>query len=173
MSIWRWVESWSTVKSEYSSKLFRGLNIHQCNHAKHYNGVIRTFLVIFLDSWFQTKASEECRLAVAIHQIDEEVSVIPRGAFIKDLQGLVQVNHNFGGKSISLGHTAPLCVCVCEREFIDCMTSGAFPIIRQVCLAQKQQGFQTSFTSASQRSSRRNLSWKWPIWTRVSISWTL
>uniref|UniRef100_H3C539 Radial spoke head protein 9 homolog n=1 Tax=Tetraodon nigroviridis TaxID=99883 RepID=H3C539_TETNG len=48
-----------------------------------------------------TKVSEECRLAVTIHQIDEEVSVIPRGAFIKDLQGLVQVNPSFGGLSRS------------------------------------------------------------------------
>lgn len=54
--------------------------------------------------WFQTKVNEESRLAVTVHQIDEEVSVVPRGAFIKSPHGLVQVNRSFGGKYIWLRH---------------------------------------------------------------------
>ncbi|KAM3602770.1 uncharacterized protein V6R79_010189 [Siganus canaliculatus] len=45
--------------------------------------------------------NEESRLAVAIHRIDEEASVVPRGAFIKNLHNLVQVNRSFGGLSHS------------------------------------------------------------------------
>ncbi|XP_018551686.1 LOW QUALITY PROTEIN: radial spoke head protein 9 homolog [Lates calcarifer] len=48
-----------------------------------------------------TKVNEESRLAVTVHQIDEEVSVVPRGAFIKSPHGLVQVNRSFGGLSHS------------------------------------------------------------------------
>ncbi|XP_029352456.1 radial spoke head protein 9 homolog [Echeneis naucrates] len=48
-----------------------------------------------------TKVSEESRLAVTVHQIDEEVSVVPRGAFIKSPHGLVEVNRSFGGLSRS------------------------------------------------------------------------
>ncbi|XP_054474932.1 radial spoke head protein 9 homolog [Anoplopoma fimbria] len=48
-----------------------------------------------------TKVNEESRLAVAVHQIDEEVSVVPRGAFIKNPHGLVQINRSFGGLSHS------------------------------------------------------------------------
>lgn len=55
-------------------------------------------MVFLLNPGLQSKVSEENRLAVVIHQIDEEVSVVPRGAFIRDLQGLVQVNRSFGGK---------------------------------------------------------------------------
>ncbi|XP_039980640.1 radial spoke head protein 9 homolog [Xiphias gladius] len=47
------------------------------------------------------KVNEESRLAVTIHQIDEEVSVVPRGAFIKSPNGLVQINRSFGGLSLS------------------------------------------------------------------------
>ncbi|XP_056873123.1 radial spoke head protein 9 homolog isoform X1 [Takifugu flavidus] len=49
----------------------------------------------------ESKVSEENRLAVVIHQIDEEASVVPRGAFIRDLRGLVQVNRSFAGLSPS------------------------------------------------------------------------
>ncbi|XP_037305895.1 radial spoke head protein 9 homolog [Pungitius pungitius] len=45
--------------------------------------------------------SEETRLAVAVHQIDEEASVVPRGAFVKSPRGLVHVNRSFGGLSHS------------------------------------------------------------------------
>ncbi|CAJ1077151.1 LOW QUALITY PROTEIN: radial spoke head protein 9 homolog [Xyrichtys novacula] len=48
-----------------------------------------------------TKVKEESRLAVTVHQIDEEVSVVPRGAFVRSLHGLVQVNRSFGGLSHS------------------------------------------------------------------------
>lgn len=53
-------------------------------------------------SLFQIKVSEESRLAVTVHQIDEEVSVVPRGAFIKGPDGCVQVNRSFSGKHIKL-----------------------------------------------------------------------
>nr|XP_046228846.1 radial spoke head protein 9 homolog [Scatophagus argus] len=48
-----------------------------------------------------TKVSEETRLAVAVHQIDEEVSVVPRGAFLKSPHDLVQINRSFSGLSYS------------------------------------------------------------------------
>ncbi|XP_010737592.3 radial spoke head protein 9 homolog [Larimichthys crocea] len=48
-----------------------------------------------------TKVNEESRLAVTVHQIDEEASVIPRGAFVKSPHGLVQINRSFGGLSHS------------------------------------------------------------------------
>nr|XP_020494502.1 radial spoke head protein 9 homolog [Labrus bergylta] len=48
-----------------------------------------------------TKVKEESRLAVTVHQIDEDVSVVPRGAFVKSPHGLVQVNRSFGGLSHS------------------------------------------------------------------------
>lgn len=47
----------------------------------------------------QTQVTEETRLAVAVHHIDEEVSVVPRGAFVKDPHAVVKVNRSFGGKS--------------------------------------------------------------------------
>ncbi|XP_008311104.1 radial spoke head protein 9 homolog [Cynoglossus semilaevis] len=43
------------------------------------------------------KTTEEHRLAVTIHLIDDESSVIPRGAFIKNPHGFVQVNRCFEG----------------------------------------------------------------------------
>lgn len=46
----------------------------------------------------QTQVTEETRLAVAVHYIDEEVSVVPRGAFVKDPHAIVKVNRSFGGK---------------------------------------------------------------------------
>ncbi|XP_029903572.1 radial spoke head protein 9 homolog isoform X2 [Myripristis murdjan] len=46
------------------------------------------------------KVSEEERLVVTIHQIDREVSVVPRGAFIKS-HGLIQTNRSFNGLSHS------------------------------------------------------------------------
>ncbi|XP_073349582.1 radial spoke head protein 9 homolog [Pagrus major] len=49
----------------------------------------------------ESKVKEESRLAVTVHQIDEEVSVVPRGAFIKSPHGLVQINRSFGGLSDS------------------------------------------------------------------------
>ncbi|XP_068610003.1 radial spoke head protein 9 homolog [Brachionichthys hirsutus] len=49
----------------------------------------------------ETKVNEESRLAVAVLQIDEEASVVPRGAFVKNPHGLVQVNRSFGGLSHS------------------------------------------------------------------------
>ncbi|XP_034755536.1 radial spoke head protein 9 homolog [Etheostoma cragini] len=48
-----------------------------------------------------TKVNEERRLAVTVHQIDDEASVVPRGAFIKSPHGLVQMSHSFGGLSHS------------------------------------------------------------------------
>uniref|UniRef100_A0A3P9LPC2 Radial spoke head protein 9 homolog n=1 Tax=Oryzias latipes TaxID=8090 RepID=A0A3P9LPC2_ORYLA len=45
--------------------------------------------------------TEEKRLAVTVHHIDEEASVVPRGAFIQSLRGLVQTNRSFGGLSES------------------------------------------------------------------------
>lgn len=46
----------------------------------------------------QTQVTEETRLAVAVHHIDEEVSVVPRGAFVKDPLAVVKVNRSFGGE---------------------------------------------------------------------------
>ncbi|AWP19882.1 putative radial spoke head protein 9 -like [Scophthalmus maximus] len=48
-----------------------------------------------------TTVNEENRLAVTVHLIDEDVSVVPRGAFIKNRRGLVQMNRSFGGLSHS------------------------------------------------------------------------
>uniref|UniRef100_A0A8C6WQK5 Radial spoke head protein 9 homolog n=1 Tax=Neogobius melanostomus TaxID=47308 RepID=A0A8C6WQK5_9GOBI len=48
-----------------------------------------------------TKVTEENRLAVTVFQIDEDVSVVPRGAFIKTPHGLVQRNRSFEGLSCS------------------------------------------------------------------------
>lgn len=64
-------------------------------------------------SWLQTKVSEEKRLAVTIHSIDEEVSVVLRGAFLKRPNGLVQINRCFGGK-FNVYHV--LCISVLSVE---------------------------------------------------------
>ncbi|XP_067428525.1 radial spoke head protein 9 homolog [Thunnus thynnus] len=48
-----------------------------------------------------TKVNEEKRLSATVHQIDEEVSVVPRSAFIRNPHGLVQINRSFGGLSHS------------------------------------------------------------------------
>ncbi|KAM3859994.1 radial spoke head protein 9 homolog [Diretmus argenteus] len=48
-----------------------------------------------------TTVTEETRLAVTIQRIDEEVSVVPRGAFTKTRDGPVQTNRCFGGLSHS------------------------------------------------------------------------
>ncbi|XP_028253025.1 radial spoke head protein 9 homolog [Parambassis ranga] len=45
------------------------------------------------------KVTEETRLAVTVHQIDEEASVVPRGAFVRSPHSLVQINRSFGGLS--------------------------------------------------------------------------
>ncbi|KAM4712786.1 radial spoke head protein 9 homolog [Anableps anableps] len=47
------------------------------------------------------KVNEEKRLTVTVHRIDEDVSVVPRGAFIRSPLGLVQVNRSFEGLSES------------------------------------------------------------------------
>ncbi|KAM9840761.1 radial spoke head protein 9 homolog [Aulostomus maculatus] len=47
------------------------------------------------------KVTEENRLAVTVHRIDEEASVVPRGAFIRSPHGLVQMNRSFCGLSRS------------------------------------------------------------------------
>ncbi|XP_051792619.1 radial spoke head protein 9 homolog [Acanthochromis polyacanthus] len=47
------------------------------------------------------KVKEETRLSVTVHQIDQEVSVVPRGSFIRNHQGLVLVNRSFTGLSES------------------------------------------------------------------------
>ncbi|XP_041832361.1 radial spoke head protein 9 homolog [Melanotaenia boesemani] len=44
-----------------------------------------------------SKVNEEMRLAVTIHHIEEDVSIAPRGAYIKSPFGLVQINRSFGG----------------------------------------------------------------------------
>ncbi|KAJ0026948.1 hypothetical protein NQD34_017948 [Periophthalmus magnuspinnatus] len=49
----------------------------------------------------QIKVTEENRLAATVYQIDQEVSVVPRGAFIKSPHELVQVNLSFGGLTYS------------------------------------------------------------------------
>lgn len=51
--------------------------------------------------WFQATVSEERRLAATVHQIDEDASVVPRGAFVKSPRGLVHVNRSFAGKYTS------------------------------------------------------------------------
>ncbi|XP_046878309.1 radial spoke head protein 9 homolog isoform X1 [Hypomesus transpacificus] len=47
------------------------------------------------------KVKEEVRLAATVHTIDTEVSVVPRGAFIRSPHGLVQTNRSFEGLSFS------------------------------------------------------------------------
>ncbi|KAJ8009188.1 hypothetical protein DPEC_G00086310 [Dallia pectoralis] len=47
------------------------------------------------------KVNEEKRLAVTVHTIDREVSVVPRRAFIKSPHGIVQTNRSFEGLSFS------------------------------------------------------------------------
>ncbi|KAM4528933.1 radial spoke head protein 9 homolog [Fundulus diaphanus] len=47
------------------------------------------------------RVSEEKRLAVTVHHIDEDVSVVPRGAFIRSPLGLVHINRSFDGLSES------------------------------------------------------------------------
>ncbi|XP_008288915.1 radial spoke head protein 9 homolog isoform X4 [Stegastes partitus] len=47
------------------------------------------------------KVNEETRLSVTVHQIDQDVSVVPRGAFIRNHHGLVHVNRSFAGLSES------------------------------------------------------------------------
>ncbi|XP_072297369.1 radial spoke head protein 9 homolog [Eucyclogobius newberryi] len=47
------------------------------------------------------KVTEENRLVVTVYQIDQEVSVVPRGAFIKRPHELVLVNRSFMGLSYS------------------------------------------------------------------------
>uniref|UniRef100_A0A3P8SC58 Radial spoke head protein 9 homolog n=1 Tax=Amphiprion percula TaxID=161767 RepID=A0A3P8SC58_AMPPE len=47
------------------------------------------------------KVKEETRLSVTVHQIDQEVSVVPRGSFIRNHLGLVIVNRSFTGLSES------------------------------------------------------------------------
>uniref|UniRef100_A0AAV2KB67 Radial spoke head protein 9 homolog n=1 Tax=Knipowitschia caucasica TaxID=637954 RepID=A0AAV2KB67_KNICA len=47
------------------------------------------------------KVTEEKRLAVTVYQINQEVSVVPRGAFIRSPHGLVQANRSFGGLTYS------------------------------------------------------------------------
>ncbi|XP_047244907.1 radial spoke head protein 9 homolog [Girardinichthys multiradiatus] len=48
-----------------------------------------------------TTVNEEKRLAVTVKHIDEDVSVVPRGAFIRSPLGLVQINRSFNGLSES------------------------------------------------------------------------
>ncbi|KAM3860997.1 radial spoke head protein 9 homolog [Diretmus argenteus] len=48
-----------------------------------------------------TEVTEKMRLAVTVRQIDEEASVVPRGAFIKSPRGMVKTNRSFGGLSHS------------------------------------------------------------------------
>lgn len=50
-------------------------------------------------SCVQTKVTEETRLAVTVHHINEDASVVPRGAFINSTHGVVQINRSFGGES--------------------------------------------------------------------------
>lgn len=57
----------------------------------------------------QTQVTEETRLAVAVHHIDEEVSVVPRGAFVKDPHSIVKVNRSFGGESTHAEATLQVC----------------------------------------------------------------
>lgn len=49
----------------------------------------------------EATVSEERRLAATVHQIDEDASVVPRGAFVKSPRGLVHVNRSFAGLSHS------------------------------------------------------------------------
>ncbi|XP_036406510.1 radial spoke head protein 9 homolog [Megalops cyprinoides] len=50
---------------------------------------------------FTMKVSEEKRLAATVSAIDREVSVVPRGAFIRSPHGTVQTNRSFQGLSCS------------------------------------------------------------------------
>ncbi|XP_072529973.1 radial spoke head protein 9 homolog [Salminus brasiliensis] len=45
----------------------------------------------------KVKVNEEKRLTVTVYTIDKEVAVIPRGAYIKNLCGIVQTNRSFKG----------------------------------------------------------------------------
>lgn len=54
--------------------------------------------ILFYFTFLFQNVTEEMRLAVTVHYIEEEVSVVPRGAFIISPHGLVQTNRSFGGK---------------------------------------------------------------------------
>lgn len=60
--------------------------------------ILVTYLNVEEDVSIQFKVTEEKRLAVTVHQIDEEASVVPRGAFIRSPSGPVQINRSFSGE---------------------------------------------------------------------------
>ena len=53
----------------------------------------------------QIELKEEDRLAAVVSRIDEEVALVPRGAYIRTPLGEVILNNSFQGKCV--------CVCVC------------------------------------------------------------
>ncbi|KAG7509161.1 hypothetical protein JOB18_036296 [Solea senegalensis] len=81
------------------SKAARGRFIGDPSHV--YERVLRIHLEDDEEHEEVVKVSEENRLAVTIHWIDEEASVVPRGAFIKNPHGIVQMNRSFCGLSDS------------------------------------------------------------------------
>lgn len=65
----------------------------------------------------QIKVKEEVRLAATVHTIDTEVSVVPRGAFIRSPHGLVQTNRSFEGLPTS--HIHSVCVLLVLGKCVD------------------------------------------------------
>ncbi len=55
----------------------------------------------------QIELKEEDRLAAVVSRIDEEVALVPRGAYIRTPLGEVILNNSFQGKCVCV------CVCVC------------------------------------------------------------
>ncbi|CAL8316672.1 unnamed protein product, partial [Merluccius merluccius] len=69
------------------------------------------------------KVTEEKRLAVTVHLIDEEASVVPRGAFTRTPHGRVQANRSFEGTRVmvNLLHKLLHCTSVDKWWFFNFM----------------------------------------------------
>lgn len=94
----------NSTYQQYTSQLYNQKRIpltnkHETSRGNHQD-------VNWNCSCFQTKVNEETRLAVTVHHIDEEVSVVPRGAFVMDPHGLVQINRSFCGTYVLVFYEA-------------------------------------------------------------------
>ena len=63
----------------------------------------------------QTTIKEEDRLASVIAEIDEDVRIVPRAAFIKTPTGNVISNRSFEGQYHIYKTTLGMCVCMCDK----------------------------------------------------------
>lgn len=97
---------------------------------------------------FQTKVSEESRLAVTVHQIDEEVSVVPRGAFIKSPHSLVQINRSFSGKHMQYNGLTLSLVSSIQTSYTCALLSG---------LSHSEAGKLNNFLHFSEPKKKRSI----------------